>query len=402
MLSPILSTIGLKDIQQLIDDEVPESKVIEYKTTLYDLDSKDADRKAEQREELLKDLSAFANAIGGDLVIGVGTKSGVPTGIPGIPVKDVDALKLKISQIAQSGLEPRVGFTIHAISHGKDKAVLVIRVPQSTVSPHRVVYRRIPGQFWTRDTAGCHQMDVAELRQAFTATMSITERMRQLRETRVRAVAGGQAPLPLADGAKFICHLMPTESFTASLSLAPTELLNQLANLRILQFTGGVSPRFNLDGLLTCESYISQVPATGYVQTFRSGVIEAVLCNILHVAPNDPSRTPYFRHLLVPEMIGGIEAYLKAYVALGVPGPVRCFFTLTGVRGMHVYTSGIDRSPNPVDRDILFIPEVEIPVVGNADCERLLMPLFDSIWNAAGQPRCSLFYTEQGAFRMPK
>ncbi len=63
--------INEADLTELLTAQVPEGLRIEYKQALYG--NSDADRK-----ELLKDVSAFANAQGGHLIIGVEENGGLP------------------------------------------------------------------------------------------------------------------------------------------------------------------------------------------------------------------------------------------------------------------------------------------------------------------------------------
>lgn len=79
-----LKDITLDDIQQLVDDSVQEGKKIEYKEFL-DLDKDD------HKEALLGEVTSFANARGGDLIIGVPDDKGTPQHVGGIPVQDMDS-----------------------------------------------------------------------------------------------------------------------------------------------------------------------------------------------------------------------------------------------------------------------------------------------------------------------
>jgi hypothetical protein len=73
-----LTKITEADLHRLIAGAVSESLYIDYKATKSGgspYGNSDADHK-----EFLADISSFANAVGGDLVIGMAEKNGVPTG----------------------------------------------------------------------------------------------------------------------------------------------------------------------------------------------------------------------------------------------------------------------------------------------------------------------------------
>jgi hypothetical protein len=112
----------------------------------------------------------------------------------------------------------------------------------------------------------------------------------------------------------------------------------------------------------------------------------------------DAAKTPFFKHDFVKAIIGRLPYYLRAYSSLGVTPPISFALTLLGLKGMNIYYPGFERSPNPVDRDVVEIPAVELRDLSEADCATLLKPVFDMVWNAAGQSRC-LLYDQAGQFR---
>ena len=78
MISKSFSEIEAADITYLVHEAVPEGRTLEYKETLPS--NSDNDKK-----EFLADVSAFANAAGGDLIYGISEQrdeNGRPTGIP--------------------------------------------------------------------------------------------------------------------------------------------------------------------------------------------------------------------------------------------------------------------------------------------------------------------------------
>ena len=64
--------------------------------------------------------------MGGDLIIGMDEANGIPTGIPGVSVANVDAEKLRLDEIIRRGIEPRIDFAIHTIDTGTGTTVFII------------------------------------------------------------------------------------------------------------------------------------------------------------------------------------------------------------------------------------------------------------------------------------
>ena len=100
MLLKNLSDISLQDIQTLCDNHVSEGDSIEFKAAAIG-------RSDEDRRELLADVCAFANASGGDLILGVKEKEGAADEVCGIEVADQDDERLFLTNLVRGGLEPR-------------------------------------------------------------------------------------------------------------------------------------------------------------------------------------------------------------------------------------------------------------------------------------------------------
>jgi hypothetical protein len=133
------------DLQQLIHQKVDESLELEYK-------SSDAlgstDRK---KNEISKDVSAFANSTGGTIVYGIRESNGRPPRVP----QDLDGIdpaafsKEWLEQVINSRIHPRIdGLRINPISLSNslaDKTAYVVSIPQGTTahqaSDHRY-YKR--------------------------------------------------------------------------------------------------------------------------------------------------------------------------------------------------------------------------------------------------------------------
>src|SRR5262249_37659471 len=146
MLDKPLEQITLADLRELIQEKWPEGKAIDYKRDMYG--KTDADKK-----ELLKDVSSFANTDGGNLIIGMDEAGGIPTAIPGVAITDVDAEKLRLEETIRRGIEPRIDFAIHTVDAGSGAVIFIIRVRESWILPHRVVYQGKFGEFWARNSA---------------------------------------------------------------------------------------------------------------------------------------------------------------------------------------------------------------------------------------------------------
>lgn len=143
MIGKPIDTLLKADIDALVANEVREGRTLDYKAEL-SLDNPD------QKQEFLKDVSAFANASGGDLIYGVRESrvDGVPTGIPEEArgfrpsVATFDAETGRIMSVIKDCLQPRlVGVQAKWVDGYPDGAVLVLRVPRSWNAPHMVTLK---------------------------------------------------------------------------------------------------------------------------------------------------------------------------------------------------------------------------------------------------------------------
>ena len=132
----------------------------------------------------------------------------------------------------------------------------------------------------------------------------------------------------------------------------------------------------------------------GYIQVFRNGAIEAVDTYLLNRRGNIIRSIAYER-----EVLESVGRFLAIQRVLGVDPPLALMITLVGVNG---YRMGVDVETfmddgAPIDRDLIPIPEVIVDGY-HVDPGRLLRPIFDAIWNAAGWPK-SLNYDSDGNWK---
>lgn len=183
MISKKLNDITLSDIQELINNEVGESKTIEYKSELHI-------EQGDERKEFLSDITSFANSEGGDLIYGIKENSdtNLPESLVGIPVTNEDELLRKIENLLRDAASPRmpeIAFKLLLVLEGK--YILIIRIGTSALSPHRVIYKGYD-KFFARNSKGKYPIDVFELRAAFTRSQTLTKEIEAYKEEQLTAI----------------------------------------------------------------------------------------------------------------------------------------------------------------------------------------------------------------------
>lgn len=156
-------------IKHSILNNSPESSKLDFKSNLYGLESQKTDEK-----ELLKDIVAFANTNGGQIVCGVKDEATIEgqisRTIEGVSINNLDTLSQKISNMIHDGVEPRLlGVETNLIQiQGKD--IVVFCIPKSNYGPHRVIRS---GKFFGRSNTSNVELSYNQIR---TQMISLTVR----------------------------------------------------------------------------------------------------------------------------------------------------------------------------------------------------------------------------------
>ena len=280
MIPKEFEDISKADIDALVLDMVSEGRNIEYKEQLPGGSDDDS-------REFLADVSSLANAGGGDLIYGIREKrdaKGQPTGIPetavGLAGINADGQERRLVSMIRDGLDPRIpGIRVNHDDGFPSGPVIVLRVPKSWASPHLVKFKH-SSRFFSRTSAGKYQLDVREIRAAFLASESLTDKISAFRSDRVGKILADETPVPLEPGPKFILHLLPIRAFAEPVPLDLRSAQQDGSSLVPMGKPQTWGPlRFNFNGLFSTGGQESQKPYS-YIQLFRNGAIEAVYARI--------------------------------------------------------------------------------------------------------------------------
>src|SRR5215213_11170147 len=101
LMSVPIDSITEDHLQSLIDDQVAELRIIEYKRKV-------PGTSHEEKREFLADVCSFANAAGGDLVYGMTENGGMPRELPGFETSDIDGEINGLENSIRDGIGPRI------------------------------------------------------------------------------------------------------------------------------------------------------------------------------------------------------------------------------------------------------------------------------------------------------
>ena len=158
---------SLEDLNNLITLEIQENLHLDYK------DSRSLAK--DKRDEIVKDISAFANADGGMLIFGIREKDHLPDSLDdGVANQDIS--REWIEQILQSNITPPiVGIEILQIPISAVKSYFVIQVPKSYRGPHQASDKKYYKRYNFKSSPMDHYeiQDIASRRQRIPQSLML-------------------------------------------------------------------------------------------------------------------------------------------------------------------------------------------------------------------------------------
>ena len=364
----------VEHIHRLINAGASESKTLEFKRDVPGRDNS-------ARHEFLSDVCALANAAGGDIIFGIDENDeGVATKIVG-QVVNPDAECLRLQDVVLHGLEPKLtGVHAHDIMVEEGKYVFILRVPQSWMPPHRVKTNQ---HFFIREGRRKRQLDMPEVRAAVLQSENLRERVRTFRADRIGRLIAGEAPVPLFDGAIEVLHILPVSSLS---SRKTVDVLgyHQIRNIPVISRGKGGLWKINLDGVLNCRSITPQGCGV-YTQVLRDGIIEAVrVFDSNHANKRVHIDSTEFEK----EIIEFFEKLKPELEYLDYDLPIILMYSLLKAHNSILYLCDgwkyqLEEYQGKFDRAIINLPEMVVEDLA-LPTHKLLKPIFDLIWNAAG------------------
>lgn len=372
MLDQQLESIDENTLAQLVLNGAAERRDLEFKR---DLPGNGDD----QKKEFLADVTSLANAQGGDLVFGIEDADGMAAALPGVQAGNVDAEVLRLENIIRSGVEPRlIGVRMHWVKLSNGGGALIIRVPAGLLAPHRVIYRN-SGRFYNRTSRGKYEMDVHELRHAFTQSEQLAGRFRELHANALSASQGVDMPFRINFEPTAVVSVMPLALFREARDLPVTRdhavIPIEPHDLSSVNMIEGVilhtSPNQDTWGVRS------------YAVTFREGRVD-VAWTIGGIRQNEQGEE--LRLVSAPRFENGLRSATAASQMqlgfFGIEGPWIVLASVLNVRGCQMIL-GDGYPTRTAFRDQVLIGELR---VDRLDGDSIL-PLLKNFWLLFGEHR---------------
>jgi len=169
-----LDRVAADDLKTLIGES--ESQNFLFRRDPYGADD-------DGRLEMLRDVSAFANAAGGHLLIGARADNrGRLAAVEGIQDGPA-ATKDVMAQCAEHIEEQIMGLGAVTLDAAKGRQAVLVFVPESAAAPHMVTFAGTQ-EFWKRYGPARNRMSVAEIRAACQASGSLVHKADELHDQR--------------------------------------------------------------------------------------------------------------------------------------------------------------------------------------------------------------------------
>lgn len=395
MLATNLSDVDADFLAVICKERWPETDTLEFKRDLPGGSDK-------EKHELLKDVCAFANADGGDIVFGVEELDGTAETIVSITSELFDPLQRRLSQMLDSGIEPRLQalqIVQVAVFSG---FVLVIRIPASFSGPHCFRVNNAK-RFVMRNGTTTTDLTFDQLRSAFDRTATLSERARNFLAGRTKLIADRRTPKRLADGPTRAIHLIPIGGLAGRQS-ANLASLNGRGFTRFLEPDwGGGSRSFNLDGMVIFPDGSSEEDHHGYSQVFRNGIMEAASLagEVRETGQSESGQQVVWATEMTKFFRERTETFIAAAKEWGLAGPAILSYSILNVEGYELATGAQSprRKKLESDRPHLVVPELWIDNLESVEIDQIVRPLLDILWQGFGLERCLDFDAVSGVFK---
>ena len=372
-----LEDIALTDIQQLIDDEVQEGKEIEYKEFL-DLDNQ------KHKEVLLEEVTSFANARGGDLIVGVPEDQGTPRHVGGMPVQNLDSTVERWANTIRRGADPKLPpsiFDIKEFHVEDDQYGFVIRMDKSWNPLHRVSYNN---KFYDRGPSGKFPLDTGEIQRRMLEAERFADDLWEFRDDRVSELKSGNTPLPVVGRPKLLLHLVPVSAFSPGQKIdrktagALSKIRPRLLSSRPV--TGGFTDNYTVDSVIVHQGRPGE-ELYEYVRTFSSGTIEMYTARPFN--PMDEGSRVLNVQMVKDALEFTLPIQLKYLESQDIDPPIYACLSILDAEGYNVDTGFTRRQRMTLD-SVEQLPEVMIKSY-DTNFDEVCDQLVEYLCNSGGQ-----------------
>lgn len=371
--------ISEEHIKKLVASGAYEDSNLELKQQPYG--KSDSDKK-----ELLKDITGFANGLGGDLIIGISENNGQASDIISIEPATAELELQRIENIIGSGVEPRIPNLRMKVLDIEGKNIIIIRILKSPGAPHRVSFQN-QNRFFIRRNQSVTEATVDELRLLFLREKTNTAALRDFSNNRMKAIDEfyhEKLPTKKDELAYFYYHIT-TDRMIENRGMFNIEYLHENWSSFLPTWSHGGNFRINADGLLLETERYNHF---GYTQVFRDGAIECASIDFFNIGSrgenlNDAGFLTIFTEKYLPTTL---YRQINTLIKEESDGSIYLQCGIKGAKGRSMVfpTGHLSRLDSIMDRNLFITPEVVLFSFERNDIQEAIQKLMNFIWNGFG------------------
>jgi hypothetical protein len=363
-----LEEITLEDLQKLIDDKILENRYLDYKRDFGDYTNKIID--------LLKDITAFLNSDGGDLVFGIDEKDGYPDLIRGVQLKDVDRFKNSIEQQIALCIQPKTtNYTFKVVPVKDDKVILILRIHKNFNTPF-MIKKGDYTTFYYRGESGNLQMDHPQIKSHFQNSVYDRDAIKNFIYSRYQYISSEEFPCSKLNAPKIIIHSIPTDRFyKTDIQLNLKKISKEAEGVfrcYIPNNQNGII--YNIDG--SFQSCKCESDTNNTLQIFRDGTIEYTN---EHIVSYDKVGISEIDGYLLNDFIKDCISFQKQYM---YSSSYLVAVSILNAKGMKFILQNSEKGV-VYNRSTIQFPMIEINS-NEDDFSDRINPLRDILWSLAG------------------
>jgi len=373
--------IDSSDIKRLLENQVPESKNLDYKRDL-------KIGKDKEKKEFLFDVSAMHNTEGGCIIFGIeeikddyNQNTGKPFKIADLAIENEDKLIQFIEDVIKGNTEPNISQLIINLLKVDNKDVLVIGIPKSLNLPTMVTFNGT-NKFYKRRNSGKYSVDVYELNQMFMQNQLLRERISEFRINRINTVIEQKYIPNLETDSSFFIHIIPF-GFSNNQILDFSDIKNNSNISMRPMYSHGWDTMFNIDGFATFSRSADRQKITSYNQIFRNGIYEVYTSELFYKNQND--NLEFDGDSFIQEVIEKIREGLTVLNKFNIETPFYVSFSFHNVIGKSISNRRSYYSQQFKQNEIIF-PLIQL-LNYEDNIYNLLKPNFDILWQSLGYER---------------
>jgi len=266
--------IGEDKLREFLEKRIPEGHHLDYKKDLIrEGNASGSNLGNGAKREFLKDITGFANANGGDILLGVNEPSestSVDEQLVGID--DGNQLAQSLERLARDSVDPPIpGLHFEPVSLRNGKVAMVVHIPPTNMRPHRVNHSGHVG-FYMRHSESTFSMNTYQIREAVLASASAEIRAkeymnRMLRDTETYVTKG--LPVFLLQAMPMITPEKPWNVLSSEFFAVIRDSTNRRSHLRY-PLVSTVKPTATLEGIKGRDdrqkpTWTTEIHRNGYI-----------------------------------------------------------------------------------------------------------------------------------------